>query len=63
MRKSYKTEALVGWIVGWKKVHKLRNNPHSFPRISFWIVSELRTPASIKGSALAVPAEQAFAFA
>jgi hypothetical protein len=39
--KPYKTEVLVGWVVGWKKSTNSETTPHSFPRISFWIVSEL----------------------
>jgi hypothetical protein len=39
-RKSYKTEALVGWVVGWKESTNSETTTHSFPRTSFWIVSE-----------------------
>jgi len=31
----------VGWAVGWKKSTNSETTPHSFPRTSFWIVSEL----------------------
>jgi hypothetical protein len=31
----------VGWVVGWKKSTNSETTPHSFPRTSFWIVSEL----------------------
>jgi len=34
-RKSYKTEALVGWVVGWKESTNSETTPHSFPRSSF----------------------------
>jgi len=44
-RKSHKTSHfvgwVVGWVVGWKKSTNSETTPHSFPRTSFWIVSEL----------------------
>jgi hypothetical protein len=42
-RKSHKTSHFVGWVVGWKKSTNSETTPHSFPRASFWIVSELPT--------------------
>src|SRR6267143_1554990 len=44
-RKSYKTEALVGWVVGWKESTNSETTPHSFPRTSFRIVSSCRPTA------------------
>lgn len=41
MRKSYKTEVLVGWVVGWKKSTNSETTPHSFPGTFSWIVCEL----------------------
>src|SRR5258708_28271175 len=49
-RKSHKTSHFVGWVVGWKESTNSETTPHSFPRTSFWIVSEfsryLVSPAS-----------------
>ena len=33
----------MGWAVGWKMSTHSETIPHSFPRTSFWILSELLT--------------------
>ena len=37
-RKLYKTQVVVGWVVGWKKSAKREASSHSSPRPHFWLV-------------------------